>query len=217
MEKEPFNPSAFMGDESIVRHIQRKYAQRFSARQRVLDLGCGVGVFLDLLRERDINGVGVDTFEPALTTCRKRGLKVHRADVLHYLQKTKERFDGVFCSHIVEHLSPDATFELLKGIHRVLNIHGLVILLTPNAKDIEVMTERFWLDVTHVRPYPIPLLEKMIEHSGFSVLESGLDKDTAQRIPKRKPLLGMKFLIKKIRWGEYFGKGDSYVIARKID
>jgi SAM-dependent methyltransferase len=216
MAKIPYNPSTFLGGDDTVLRIQRKYADRFAPGARVLDLGCGEGLFLDLLRQRGVHGLGVDAFSPAVDACRRKGLDVRRADLFQYLRTCRQTFDGVFCSHIVEHLTPDQTQRLLQEANRVLKDRGLLIILTPNSKDIEVITERFWLDTTHVRPYPLKLLQAMFEHTGFEIVESGLDRDSARRLPKRKPMETLAFLIQKLRWGRYFGLGDTYIVGRKM-
>ena len=78
------------------------------------------------------------------------------------------------------------------------------------------MTERFWLDTTHVRPYPLKLLRAMLEHMGFEVVAGGLDRDSRRRWPKRRPTETFEFLIQKLRWGKFFGSGDTYIIGRKM-
>lgn len=213
MSTNPFNPSVFLGDDRLVTKIQRKYAGMFRPGEVVLDLGCGDGVFLRLLKERGIRGIGVDSLLPCVETCRRSGLEAHQSDILAFLQEATGSYDGIFCSHIVEHLPPQVVLDLLTHARRVLKPTGRIVIVTPNARDIEVITERFWLDITHVRPYPIPLLEKMLEHAGFAVTSSGIDPDSSTRLLSKSPLKMWKKLVKKIRWGEYWGKGDSFVVA----
>jgi SAM-dependent methyltransferase len=215
MDTTRFNPSAFHSDLKLIQNIQRKFADLFRPQEELLDLGCGNGIFLELLKERSVRGVGVDSFSDCVESCRQRGLEVHQAELLPYVEKTDEQFNGIFCSHIVEHLSPETVLKLFAHAHRVLRPGGRIIIVTPNPKDIEVITERFWLDITHVRPYPLPLLEKMLEHSGFSIEDSGRDRDSAIPVRSKNPRLMLQKAIKKLRWGEYWGNGDTYVVARR--
>lgn len=215
MKSVPFDPSVFFGNDSIVRKIQEKYAALFQAGETVLDVGCGNGTFLTLLNERGVRGIGIDSFASCIQVCREKGLKVHQNDALTFLRKSKHAVDGIFCSHIIEHLIPETALELLQHAHRLLNSGGRIVILTPNVRDIEVMTERFWLDITHRRPYPRPLIEKMLLHSGFEIVQSGLDRDSKQRILSRNPGVLLNRIMKKIRWGEYWGKGDTFLVGRK--
>ena len=63
-----------------------------------------------------------------------------------------------------------------------LKAGGLLILITPNTKDLGVITENFWLDITHQRPYPLKLLRKMLADAGLSEERSGEDADTVPRL-----------------------------------
>ena len=73
-----------------------------------------------------------------------------------------ERFDGVFASHLVEHLPADHVPGLVERIAAVLSPGGRAVLVTPNARNLVVLTETFWLDPTHVRPWPRPLLGRLV-------------------------------------------------------
>lgn len=215
MKKNSFDTSIFVGTDENTRKYQRKYVGYFHPGQRVLDIGCGRGVFLEVLRDAGMKGIGVEAAAEKVAECRNKNLEVHRADAILFLKKRSSRYHGIFCSHFVEHLPPPTVLEFMRLAHRGLEEDGLLIIITPNFKNIDVIAERFWLDISHVRPYPTPLLEKMVESAGFTVIASGIDRATNQRFPKRKPWLGLEYALNKIRFGKFFGKGDSFVIARK--
>jgi 2-polyprenyl-3-methyl-5-hydroxy-6-metoxy-1,4-benzoquinol methylase len=215
MNEAAFDPSAFLGNEELVRTIQKKYAALFRPDEVVLDLGCGNGVFLDLLKDASVRGIGVDSFPACVEACRKKGLKAELADLLQFVQQTNEKYNGIFCSHIVEHLPPQTVLTLFAHAARILQPGGRIIIITPNTRDIDVITERFWLDITHVRPYPIALMEKMLAHNGFSIEKSGLDPDSGIPLRSRNPIEMLRKMMLKLRWGEYWGMGDSFVIGRK--
>ena len=75
----------FRGSEDLVRERQRGYLTLFEA-DRVLDLGCGRGEFLDLLREAGIRGVGVDADEGMAARSLEKGHEVEHADALEHLR-----------------------------------------------------------------------------------------------------------------------------------
>ncbi len=208
------NPYRFSGDRETIQRYQRKYVHLFQLGERVLDLGCGEGFFLELLRERGVEGVGVDRYGDAIERARQKGLLVRQADVETFVTETGERFDGIFMAHLIEHLSPDKVETFLRRCHEILLPRGQLVVITPNTFDLAVMTERFWLDLTHRRPYPPRLLGAMLEAAGFGIVSVGDDPDT--RPDRGYGLRGKaRFWSYKIRFGEYFGRGDTVVTARK--
>jgi len=216
MKKQPFNPTIFYGDPSHVRRYQSKYVDIFLPEETVLDIGCGSGIFLELLQERQVNGIGIDTSSEVVMQGLAKGLHIERGDALSYLKKKKNKYDGLILSHIIEHLTPSELINLLELANKRLKPNGRVIVVTPNFKDIEVATSTFWLDITHIRPYPLPLLKQLFEYSGFSVVSMGHDPDTGGGRPQyRRVLSYVRYIYRKIRFGEYSGKGDIFLIAKK--
>jgi 2-polyprenyl-3-methyl-5-hydroxy-6-metoxy-1,4-benzoquinol methylase len=170
-------------DEKSVIQMQRSYVRFFSDAgcKRVLDLGSGRGLFLELLRTAGIDGIGVDGSEEVSAEVRGRGFTVHTADVLTFLRQAaeeKQSYDGVFCSHLIEHLSGELAIELVSLVATVVRPGGRVVFVTPNIANPLVGTKVFWLDLTHVRPYPRLLLQALLDEVGFRVLSSYDDNAT---------------------------------------
>jgi SAM-dependent methyltransferase len=145
---------------------------------RVLDLGCGRGILLGLLREHGISGEGVDVDPACVQECRAKGLTVHlgRIEDLIASDILGPRFDGLVMSHIIEHLAPlEAARLLFLAAHRVFDpqrAHRIVI-ITPRFETPPVGLHNFWLDATHIRPYPELLIVRMLEGLGFRPLPEG--------------------------------------------
>lgn len=202
----------FGSDEEVVRRIQRPFVKYFQNGAPVLDIGCGRGVFLKLLAAAGIDGVGIDHSDESVAFCREKGFQVHREDARTYLARSERKFGGIFCSHVIEHFGYEDALELIELCYRSLRPGGVLLLVTPNSLDIAVMSEIFWLDPTHVRPYPTALLKSMVEGCGFTV--------TLQRhfvgdwhLIGRRRLLG--YLVRRLVLGRYYGKPNALVLARK--
>lgn len=202
----------FAGSDEAVRRYQRAFAEWFAPGARVLDVGCGPGVFLGCLREAGRKGVGVDASAGELALARAAGHEVEEGDALAYLRAHPGEFDGVFCAHLVEHLPPSAAVELVVLMHSAVRPGGRVVVITPDVRDLEVWTERFWLDLTHVRPYPLPLLRRLFEFSGLRVIRSGNDPNSARGASLRSlPARWFRWL----RFGELGYRGDAYVVGER--
>lgn len=133
-----------------------------------VDLGCGRGEWLELLREHDIASVGVDQNNEMLAACFEIGLNVIQGDALAYLRGLNDSSVLVVSGfHIAEHLPFDVLQELYAEAYRVLVPSGLLILETPNPENLAVGASSFYMDPTHERPLPPQLLTFLAEHTGF--------------------------------------------------
>ena len=173
---------AFVTPESVIR-IQGPYVRLFTAvgARKVLDLGSGRGLFLELLGQAGIEAHGVDSDAAAVEQCKERGLQVELGDVLDHLEQASGReakYDGVFCSHLIEHLDADVAMAMIRNCAELLAPGGRLVLVTPNVENLEVWSGDFWLDPTHRRPYPRPLIASMMEQASLQVNNSFVDPAT---------------------------------------
>ena len=132
--------SAYVGFEDVFRgrhddivERQRSYLPYFESVTDVLDLGCGRGEFLELLRERGIAARGIDTNAEMVARCVERGLAVTRSDALSHLRALPEAsVGGLFSAQVVEHLGPRYLMRLLEAMRRVLRPGGRAVVETIN-------------------------------------------------------------------------------------
>src|SRR5690606_35593571 len=98
--------AARFANADVARSAQRGYLRFFESAGTVLDVGCGAGGFLDLLREHGIAGRGIDASLARVERARGRGFDVVHGDALLELERLAGdgvTFDGVFLSHLIEH------------------------------------------------------------------------------------------------------------------
>ena len=195
------------------RHDQlRRVIPVLRGQAPILDLGCGDGVLLDLLKGVGERGEGVERNESLARSVRARGHTVHEADVLAYVRGGKPgRYGAVVAAHIVEHLPPPQLPEFLSGCARSLRGGGKLLILTPNPRNIGVITQTFWGDLEHRRPYSLDLMVRLVGEAGLNVLEAGEDPYTRQPGLLRRPLN----LLRRLLVGNYWGGADLLVFAEK--
>lgn len=110
---------------------------------KILDVGCGTGRFVSNSPSRI---KGVDHNKESVEECIKKGYDVVRADVIK-LPFEDSLFDGVHCSHVIEHLQPNEAYKLLSELVRVLKKNGILVIRTP------LLYPGFYDDFTHIKPY----------------------------------------------------------------
>ncbi|MFI5282784.1 MAG: class I SAM-dependent methyltransferase [Candidatus Dormibacterales bacterium] len=122
----------FSGDELLERYAP--YAERFEPGTRVLDLGCGRGEFLQLLQRRGVTGVGVDADPEMVGAVNAKGLHAEVADAGEYLSQHQTEFDGIFASHLIEHMTASQFVEFTHRCATALRPGGRLLLVTPNPE-----------------------------------------------------------------------------------
>lgn len=143
-----------------------------AADRPILDLGCGRGEWLALLREEGLAARGVDANGVMAQACKEADLDVQQADALDALESWPERSLGAVTGfHIVEHLPFPTLVRLVDATYRALSGGGVVAFETPNPENLVVGSCSFWLDPTHERPLPPPVLKFVLERAGFIDVE----------------------------------------------
>ena len=142
--------------------------KRLHAECKGIDLGCGRGEWLEVLKEVGIDARGVDLDDGMLAGCSELGLSTEIGDAISLLKTLPdESHDVVSAFHVAEHIVFADLQVLVQEALRVLKPAGLLILETPNPENIVVGTAKFYLDPTHQRPIPPALLAFLPEHYGF--------------------------------------------------
>jgi SAM-dependent methyltransferase len=158
----------FRGSATVIRQRLQDYVPLFAAQQDVLDIGCGRGEFLDLLRHHGVRAQGLDINHEMVEVCRQRGLAASEGDALGYLQTlADESLGGIFAAQVVEHLEPDYLVRLLQRAADVLRPGGVLVLETVNVACWFAFFQSYVRDITHVRPLHPDTLAYFVRASGF--------------------------------------------------
>ena len=162
----------FRGSPEDIRARQADYADRLAGRSDVLDIGCGRGELLDLLRDRSVTATGIDVNAEMVDVCVARGLRAYHTDAFSYLVgKPDNSLDGVTALQVVEHLEPDHLVRLLETAFNKLRSGGIIIIETINASCWVAFFESYIRDITHVRALHPETLKFLVVAAGFEQVD----------------------------------------------
>lgn len=138
----------------------------------VLDIGCGRGEWLELLKELQIQAMGVDINSAMIELCTNQNLEAVQEDAIHYLTtQPAGSYNMITGFQIVEHIDSDYLLQVLEETSRVLKPDGIAIFETPNPENLIVGACNFYIDPTHIRPIPPVRLQFFAQSCGFKKVD----------------------------------------------
>lgn len=206
----------FRGARDDIKNRLRVYLPRIkeaaaSTGAPVLDIGCGRGEWLELLRENEIAACGIDSNPEMVERCAEFRIEVTEAEALAHLRGLPASSLGaVTAFHVLEHLPFEAVVDLIDEALRVLAPGGIAIVETPNPENILTATHYFFLDPTHRKILPPLLLQTVVEARGFTGVQ------LLRLHPWPKALMLSETSETSARYNDaFYGAQDYAIIARK--
>jgi len=161
-----YYPFSFVRDKVITRFV-RKLIPR---GHKILDLGCGTGRFISLLKD-DYETYGMDISEWAVSEARKRNCSTTFLN--HSLEQSDMfsfQFNGIVAINVIEHFAnPEA---MLEKLHSNIKPGGYLFIHMPVASNrmSKYLLNRFYHDETHVFIPSIKQLNALLDKIGFSMI-----------------------------------------------
>jgi 2-polyprenyl-3-methyl-5-hydroxy-6-metoxy-1,4-benzoquinol methylase len=153
------------------RHQYLPILKKFRKDVRILELGCGRGIFLEFLIDNGYNNVfGIDISKEQIDIAKAQNLNVKEISVLEYLQSNNEKFDVIFAIDFVEHFKKDELIPMFEGIYNNLNNCGAFIFHTPNGLGINA-NRMIYGDLTHSTIFTPNSVFQVLKLVGFDKIE----------------------------------------------
>jgi SAM-dependent methyltransferase len=208
---EGFRPCRFSPDTRTARRLAAFYADMMPSGARLLDVGFGQGHLLQEAQDRGLEAVGLDRDPALVAAARSNGHTVHEGDLLDLCELGEPPFDVIVANHVIEHLDPESLTRFFDHCHRLLVDDGRLLLSTPDFRDQRVATHLFWVDPTHVRPYPQEAVRSLLDDRRWGWISSGQEPAPIRR-DYPKVLLG------RLRFGRSYGRSSWWcLIGRRSD
>jgi len=154
--------------ELATQEQQSPYVQLFHGLSPVVDLGCGRGEFLELLKHSGIDAYGVDSDPVACDVARRKHLTIFQDDLFDHLWQLPERsLGGVFSTRVIEYLPSNLRLELISLCAKRLKPDGLIVIETINPDSDFPFGRNSRIDPSHLRPVYPEILKSMLDSNGF--------------------------------------------------
>lgn len=166
------------------------YFQEKDKGLNVLDIGCGLGQFLNNLKENGFTKLnGVDINEESIAACKKKGLTVEKInDIREYALQVEKKFDRIVMSHVLEHIDKEFIIDILVHIKKyLLKEGGVFLLMVPNAQSY---TGTYWRyeDFTHTILFTAGSCDYVLKAAGFTNI-TFIDPDGTEHMGFFKKLI----------------------------
>ena len=157
--------------------------QWISHGSRVLDLGCGDGTLLhSLIKEKDVEGIGVEISQEMIVQCIKKGIAVYQADIDKDLSEWSDgSFDYVILNATLQAITkPYRVIEemLRVGRHAIISISNFgylrnrVRVLAEGRVSSHIRSSQNWYDSPVIRFVSIREFEASLKEMGIEVMDA---------------------------------------------
>lgn len=176
----------------------------------VLDLGCGRGEWLEVLKENGLHAYGVDINMAAVERSRSYGLDARHADMLAHLGGVEDAArSAVTGLHVIEVLPFPALMTVLDEALRVLAPGGVLILVTATPDAPLPGATPGCHEPAQPSPLAPEVLRFIVEHRGFADVEACWPHAVALEVPAQDA-------ADAIVSGRFMGGAQEYaIIARR--
>ncbi len=165
----------FRGSDEEIQRSQASYVTYFPPSSDpgvIVDIGCGRGEMMELLKKEGHEVLGIDTDPRMVRFCESRGLTALVDDGNHYLAGLAEgELKGIFCAQVVEHMTTHRLEQFIRLSWRALRPSGVLVIETINPRSSFALGNHFYADTTHVRPVHPETLRFLCEQFGFASVQ----------------------------------------------
>ncbi len=110
--------------------IYPKYMQSFN-KNKIYDLGCGMGEFLIFCRKKNIDAFGIDSNPSFVTFCKNKELNVQEGNIINLYNI---KIDNAICDNVLEHLNLNQIDSFFKNIKEIIQPKGILLIIVPCEK-----------------------------------------------------------------------------------
>ena len=152
----------------VNRFLLKLRSNKITNKGAILDIGCGEGSFLKLMKEKGFICCGLETSAPAVKEARQKGLVVYSN-----IKNIKKKIDFITLWQVFEHITTPVSY--LMSIKNLLKKNGCLIISIPNFNSLQSrMGEKYWfhLDLPrHVLHYTPETITSLLKKENFKIIK----------------------------------------------
>jgi len=201
-----------------IRKTRKKYLRYFDEKSKVLEIGCGNGELMRFFQEEGYSIHGVDTSLQAVRHCKTLDLLVSHQDAISFLKQNESSYNAIICSHLIEHINYSDIDLFIECCYKSLIHKGILLIITPNVRHLGG-TASFWNDPSHVRPFTVASLQKLLKESKWKIIDIGYDRDTKIVVKKgffSFPIDIVRVLLGILIYGHSGLYTEVFAVAQKL-
>jgi 2-polyprenyl-3-methyl-5-hydroxy-6-metoxy-1,4-benzoquinol methylase len=159
----------FRGSSEWVKQKLEQYLNIFKdAAEPIVDIGCGRGEFLELMRDAGKDAYGIEINQHEIEQLKKKGIRVVNENAIdHIASLADESIGGGFCAQVVEHLTPDNVYQLVSSLQSKMKSGAPLVIETINPLSVQAFHSSYLVDPTHIYPVHPQTLLFFLRYAGF--------------------------------------------------
>lgn len=169
----------YRGSETEILERMKPYADfikgavsNLDPESEVIEIGCGRGELLSLLKDQHIKARGLELDEAMCERCKAKGLNVFPDDPLVYISSLPDAsVNGVIAIQVVEHLEIKYRKSLFSLLRQKIRPGGFLVFETINTSSFVPLLQNYFRDPTHTTPLHPDTLCTLLEQAGFLIRE----------------------------------------------
>lgn len=182
---------------------------RYGMPGQWLDLGAGLGFFVECANRYGIRCIGLEGSDWAVVEARRRypGIDIRCHLLEDHLPFSDKSITTIMCHQVTEHLPPGVVECMLKECYRVLDRNGVIFLYSPSKHDKNQRAEK-----THINLGTPSSQRALLVRTGYEIMaEPNSLRPLIRTVPFTIRLSRLLYRISKLEWLTT----SANVIARK--